>query len=176
MERDGVLCRWHQVQNRPQGQTEANPPDKLGSRPDGVSAGGCGILCGMEQDTPPQSEAREASNTPAPWNLHRCYDGELMAVPEGGGEPAFVAASLVIARGEQIIAEVKMMSGRSGRGFPTVESHAEMKANAAFIIRACNSHAELVNLVANALPFITQHDPEGQWVKDARATLQTAAP
>ena len=112
-------------------------------------------------------------NTPTPWNLHRVYDGEIMAVPESGGRPAFVAASLIIARGEQIIADVKMQSGAEG-GFPTVESHAEMKANAEFIIRACNSHAGNVAALKLAEETLLQYNGTAQQIAVIRAALEAA--
>lgn len=112
-----------------------------------------------EQPTTPTPDGA-GTHTPLPWNLHRAYEGELMAVPEGGGVQAFVAASLVIARGEQIIAEVKMASGLAGRGFPQVESEAEMRGNAALILTACNAHPHLAAQVADLTAKVEALDTE----------------
>lgn len=124
------------------------------------------------------------THTPTPWNLHRHYEGELMAVPENEGRPAFVAASLVISRGEQIIAEVKMQRGAEG-GFPTVESQEEMRANACHILEARNHHARLhadkatlvealERLTADAEESVHEDQPIWQSIKLARAALQSA--
>lgn len=102
----------------------------------------------MPSPTPtPQPQA--VAHTPTPWNLHRAYDGELLAVPSEEGRSAFVAASLVIAKGDKIIAEVKMQSGAEG-GWPTVETDVELRANAALIVEAVNAHASLLAQAASA--------------------------
>ena len=66
-----------------------------------------------------------------------------MAVDGPEVKNLFVAASLVLAKGDQIIGNVEMKCGKDLGGWPTVESIAEMRANGDFIILAVNSHATL---------------------------------
>lgn len=92
-------------------------------------------------NTPTHNKPTPA-HTPTPWNLHRAYDGEPLAVERENGN-AFVSAQLVIARDEKIIAEVVFRGGLNG-GWPHVDSMEEFRANAAFIVRAVNNHEALV--------------------------------
>jgi len=81
--------------------------------------------------------AGKAAHTPTPWNLHRAYDGEPFSVT-GEDTPEFIAASLYVAKDDRIIAEVVYRSRDCG--YPNVTDYAEFKANAAFIVAACNAH------------------------------------
>ena len=76
--------------------------------------------------------------TPRPWNLHASYDGQPINVTDDLGA-SWVAAKLIIARGNKIIGYVEVCTSPTP-GFPRVLDLAEMRANAELIVEAVNNY------------------------------------
>ena len=85
----------------------------------------------------------EPKHTPLPWNLHYAYVGKPFLVDgEDSGEP-WIAANLVIASGDIIIATVEMCTREKPHcGFDRVRLVEGMRANAKLILAAVNSFYE----------------------------------
>lgn len=82
----------------------------------------------------------QTKHTPTPWILSSGTNGAVRAVhawKEGGKH-------IIIAK------------------FPdrTIEDSAEMEANAAFIVRACNAHEELLKLIKTAYCIVAEAMPK----------------
>lgn len=85
----------------------------------------------------------EAAHTPTPWNLHRCYDGAIVAVERSDvGKEPFTDGSFVIARGDKVIGTIQFRAGKD-IGWEHVSNPEEYRANAELVLLAVNSHARL---------------------------------
>jgi hypothetical protein len=93
---------------------------------------------------------RNREHTPLPWNLHPAYDGKPFVVTaETPEDNPWCSATLIIARGTQIIAMVEMCTCETP-GFPRVTNESEMRANADLILRTVNSHEALLTACRRA--------------------------
>lgn len=123
---------------------------------------------------PPTQTAE--GHTPTPWNLHSSYEGESMDVDGPEVKNPFVAASLVLAKGDQIIGNVEMKCGKDLGGWPTVESIAEMRANGDFIVLAVNSHDALTARVDELLAKVNTlgEERKAEWTRAEQAEARVA--
>lgn len=78
-------------------------------------------------------------HSPLPWSIHSWSDKELLAVSSPDGD--FVSETVRIGSGEKLICDCEY--NNAGRGYPRPERE-ENKANFELIIRAVNSHHELM--------------------------------
>lgn len=80
-------------------------------------------------------------HTPGPWNLHKYYNGDPLAVDGGDDAESFVSWTYCVAKGELVLADVVGYShGRSsGRGFGRADKRSEVEANARRIVECVNA-------------------------------------
>lgn len=95
------------------------------------------------------------AHTPTPWKVQVEYGDPGIPRNQGGGEKVYICA----ADGKKVAKPLREFRGTftPGTGWEKIERPLpEVKANAAFIVRAVNSHEELLGLVKSlvgALPY-----------------------
>lgn len=62
----------------------------------------------------------------------------------------------------------------SGDGNPVAAAHMNAEANAAFIVRACNAHDDLVRALRHAVEAFEADNDKSWYVAEARAALAKA--
>ena len=76
--------------------------------------------------------------------------------PYIAGKPSSIVGWPIVAQSGRLICDMPMLPN----GFPNKEAiDAETAATAAFIVRACNAHDELVKALNTALRFVEHYAP-----------------
>lgn len=110
----------------------------------------------------------DAKHTPTPWGYTPYQRGTLNLTTSKTSEMQFAGFSITAV-------EPKMFGGT--RVFESNESMTE--ADAAFIVQACNAHAELVALTEQIIDGMEHAEIAylfPAWIRDARAALAKVRP
>lgn len=108
------------------------------------------------------------SYTPGPWNLHRHYSGERLAVKAEDGSEMFAYWRLYVGPGDGIVAQID--GDTTGTGWWNPDNGEEVMANAKLIAAA----PELVEALKELcqMDWRAEDNPD-TWAK-ARAALEKA--
>ncbi len=110
-------------------------------------------------------------HTPLPWSQHKISESdEPFDVTDESGK-TWVAMTVKFGSGETIVGEVSMRTTKAGYPYPVTEE--ETRANLALILRAVNSHDELLGAAkfilrgiesghVKASPFLDFSDPDAE--------------
>lgn len=106
--------------------------------------------------------------TPLPWNLHRYHVQNEPIVFEHEGI-TMTSWEAVIAKGDKVLGRFNMTSPTKWRGWETVGTVREAKANAEYVIEAVNAYPALtarVKELEEALARIANRPSEMTWGED----------
>jgi hypothetical protein len=103
--------------------------------------------------------SEQAKHTPTPWRI------ETM-------RPHTLGKAWINAEGMNFVADCSSASARTEHGFCGRVDYEEIEANAAFIVRACNSHKDLLSAAKEALSALNRLMPN--IVMDAKDSLRLA--